>query len=180
MKGVPWLHEPRSAFNVGDWPLLKQTQQAAVSLSLYPPKTIYMYSPKGTFISFLSVWSLPKGLFVHIAISSCITYYSDRQVDGQFLRCRGGRPYCSFTYMYLAQASTGRPLSPAGKNRFISRATFVTWQKWGEVHARGLHHIHIQTVGVGKFQTYGTYTEIVSTPLQLTDIYISLIIFLPS
>lgn len=37
MKGVPWLHEPRSAFNVGDWPLLKQTQQAAVSLSLYPP-----------------------------------------------------------------------------------------------------------------------------------------------
>lgn len=92
MKGVPWLHEPRSAFNVGDWPLLKQTQQAAVSLSLYPPETIYMYSPKGTFISFLSVWSLPKGLFVHIAISSCITYYSDRQVDGQFLRCRGGRP----------------------------------------------------------------------------------------
>lgn len=47
-----------------------------------------------------------------------------------------------------------------GKNRFISRSTFVTWQKWGEVHARGLHHIHIQTVGVGKFQTYGTYKEL--------------------
>lgn len=28
------------------------------------------------------------------------------------------------------------------------------------IHARGLHHIHIQTVGVGKFQTYGTYKEL--------------------
>lgn len=79
---------------------------------------------------------------------------------GNFCVVEEGGRNCSFTYMYLAQASTGRPLSPAGKNRFISRATFVTWQKWGEVHARGLHHIHIQTVGVGKFQTYGTYKEL--------------------
>lgn len=79
---------------------------------------------------------------------------------GNFCVVEEGGRNCSFTYMYLAQASTGRPLSPAGKNRFISRATFVTWQKWGEVHARGLHHIHILTVGVGKFQTYGTYKEL--------------------
>lgn len=79
---------------------------------------------------------------------------------GNFCVVKEGGRSCSFTYMYLAQASTGRTLSPAGKNRFISLATFVTWQKWGEVHARGLHHIHIQTVGVGKFQTYGTYKEL--------------------
>lgn len=145
-----------------------------------PPRD-YMYSPKGTFIFFLSVWSLTiRFVCTHSYI--ILHYILLRQTGrwGNFCVVEEESHSCSFTYMYLAQASTGRPLSPEGKkNRFISRATFVTWQKWGEhtyihnMYARGLRHIHIQTVGVGKFETYVRHLQrTVSTPLQLTDIYI--------
>lgn len=66
MNGVPWLHEPRSAFNVGDWPLLKQTQQAAVSLSLYPPRDyIHVLSERYFYFFFICLISSIRFVCTH-------------------------------------------------------------------------------------------------------------------
>lgn len=119
MRGVPWLHEPRSAFYVSEWPFETNT---AVSQQPYPPRD-YMYSPKGTFISFLSVWSLTiRFVCTHSYI--ILHYILLRQTGrwGNFCVVEEESHSCSFTYMYLAQASTGRPLSPEGKKTDSSAA----------------------------------------------------------
>lgn len=82
-----------------------------------PPRD-YMYSPKGTFISFLSVWSLTiRFVCTHSYI--ILHYILLRQTGrwGNFCVVEEESRSCSFTYMYLAQASTGRPLSPEGKKQ---------------------------------------------------------------
>lgn len=150
MRGVPWLHEPRSAFYVSEWPFETNT---AVSQQPYPPRD-YMYSPKGTFISFLSVWSLTiRFVCTHSYI--ILHYILLRQTGrwGNFCVVEEESHSCSFTYMYLAQASTGRPLSPEGKKQIHQprHVCHLTEMRRGNMYARGLHHIHIQTVGVGKF-----------------------------
>lgn len=140
-----------------------------------PPRD-YMYSPKGTFISFLSVWSLTiRFVCTHSYI--ILHYILLRQTGrwGNFCVVVEESHSCSFTYMYLAQASTGRPLSPEGKKQIHQprHVCHLTEMRRGNMYARGLHHIHIQTVGVGKFETYVRHLQrTVSTPLQLTDIYI--------
>lgn len=119
MRGVPWLHEPRSAFYVSEWPFETNT---AVSQQPYPPRD-YMYSPKGTFISFLSVWSLTiRFVCTHSYI--ILHYILLRQTGrwGNFCVVEEESHSCSFMYMYLAQASTGRPLSPEGKKTDSSAA----------------------------------------------------------
>lgn len=87
-----------------------------------PPRD-YMYSPKGTFISFLSVWSLTiRFVCTHSYI--ILHYILLRQTGrwGNFCVVEEESRSCSFTYMYLAQASTGRPLSPEGKKTDSSAA----------------------------------------------------------
>lgn len=118
-----------------------------------PPRD-YMYSPKGTFISFLSVWSLTiRFVCTHSYI--ILHYILLRQTGrwGNFCVVEEESHSCSFTYMYLAQASTGRPLSPEGKKTDSSAAPRLSLDRNEEryMYARGLRHIHIQTVGVGKF-----------------------------
>lgn len=89
-------------------------------------------------------------MFVHIAISSCITYCSDRQVDGAiFALSRRKAIAVALRTCILHKPAQDDHFLQRGKNRFISRATFVTWQKWGEVHVfeRITSHTHPDSGG---------------------------------